>query len=181
MGGGMFSRFSALNVAVRVKLAYVSLSLLQVSQEPSQLFLVLSNKLLEQLLEYLLKCHEIAADGEQGRWPYRKLISNRLHNSFRQIHAFVKRGSARVVKLAAEMAHQHHLHVNRLHKAPVLVQEIVKRITELLTGMQVMRGEGDLGQPGEFDLGVGQNLRARALQIGFCVLEEKSAGRSEAT
>jgi hypothetical protein len=46
----MFSRFSALNIAVGVKLAYVCLSLLQVSQEPSQLFLVLCNKLLEELL-----------------------------------------------------------------------------------------------------------------------------------
>ena len=46
----MLSRFSALNVTVGVKLADVCLSLLQVSQEPSQLFLVLRNKLLEELL-----------------------------------------------------------------------------------------------------------------------------------
>ena len=52
-GGGLFSRFSALNVAVGMKLTHVCLGLLQVSQEPCQLLLVLPHKLLEELLENL--------------------------------------------------------------------------------------------------------------------------------
>jgi hypothetical protein len=42
------------------------------------------------------------------------------------------------------MAQQHHLNVCRLHKALVPVQDIVKGMTELLAGMQVVRGEGNL-------------------------------------